>query len=187
MLEPAASPVSPTPPPDRFHHYSFHAALQLARVLGFLVILLGLIVLTGWALNIEVLKSVLPGFVTMKVNTAICFVLCGVSLLLGYLSRPRAWKKTCSTALAIIVFVIGSVTLVEYLTGMSLGVDQWLFPESAQAPGTSSPGRMAPNTAFNFLLHASALVLLARGRRGARAAQVLSFIGLAIALDRLHV
>ncbi len=136
----------------------------------------------GWALHIEFLKSVLPGYVTMKANTAFCFVLCGTSLLLGYLSRPRAWKKACSSILAIVVFVIASLTLLEYLTGISFGLDQLFFSESTRAPGTSSPGRMAPNTAFNFLLHVTALVLLTRGRRGALAAQIFSFIGLFIAL-----
>jgi signal transduction histidine kinase/CheY-like chemotaxis protein len=182
MPEPVATNVSPSSSPDGFHHYSFHGALRLARTLGFAVILLGLIVLAGWALNIEFLKSVLPGYVTMKANTAVCFVLCGFSLILGYLSRPRAWKKASAAALAIIVFLFGSITLFEYLSGLSLGLDQWLFSESPLAPGTSNPGRMAPNTAFNFMLHASALILLGRGRRGARIAQVFSFIGLSIAL-----
>jgi CheY-like chemotaxis protein/nitrogen-specific signal transduction histidine kinase len=182
MLEPAATLASPATPPDRFRHHSFQAALRQARVLAILVILLGLVVLAGWALNIELLKSVLPGYVTMKANTALCFVFCGVSLLLGYLTRPRSWKKKCSVGLAVIVFLFGGITLIEYLSGMSFGLDQVLFSDPPLAPGTSSPGRMAPNTAFNFLLQAVALILLSRGRHGAWAAQVLSFIGISIAL-----
>ncbi len=159
-----------------------HLALHLARTQGVLVILLGLVVLAGWTLNIEFLKTVLPGYVSMKTNTAICFVLSGASLLLGYLSRPRAWKKTCSSILATAVFLIAGLTLFEYLPGLSLGLDQLLFRESPSAPNPPSPNRMAPNTACNFLLHSTALVLLARGRRGAWLAQALSVTGLFIAL-----
>jgi len=182
MMEPAASTKPLIASPDGFHHYSFHAALRLARLMAVLVILLGFVVLVGWTFQIEILKAVLPGYVTMKANTALGFVLCGVSLLLGYLSRPRGWKKAVSVGLAVLVFLIGSLTLFEYVSGLSIGLDQLFFTESPDAPNTSSPGRMAPNTAFNFLLHAGALILLTRGRRGAWAAQVLSFVGLSIAL-----
>jgi signal transduction histidine kinase/CheY-like chemotaxis protein len=182
MIEPAAATVSPTTPPSGFHHYSYHSALRFARILSVLVILLGIIVLMGWILQVEFLKSVLPGYVTMKVNTALCFILCGTSLLLGHVSRHTSLKKAISTSLAALVFIIASLTLVEYISGLSFGLDQLLFHESPTAPGTSSPGRMAPNTALNFLLHSSALVLLSRGRRGAWIGQVFSFFGLFIAL-----
>ncbi len=118
----------------------------------------------------------------MNTTTAICFVLCGVSLILGYLSRPRAWKKKCSTALAITVLLISGLTLMEYLSGTVLGMNHGLFSDANQSQGMTITGRMAPNSACNFLLFASALILLARGRNGAWAAHVLSFTGLTIAL-----
>jgi signal transduction histidine kinase/DNA-binding response OmpR family regulator len=182
MIDPIDSTRSAPHKPEIFHHQSLHAALYLARILGWLVVALGLVVLVGWAFDSEVLKSVIPGFVTMKANTAICFVLCGFALLLGYLVRPRKWKKTASTVLSIVVLFIGSVTILEYLTGISCGLDQLLFSESPLSPDTSSPNRMAPNTAFNFMLHATALLLLSHGRRGAILAQVFSFVGLFIAM-----
>jgi len=166
----------------RFSVPSFHAALRLAQILGVLTILLGLAVLAGWALHIESLKSVLPGYVSMAPNSALCFVLSGATLLIGYLSRPRAWKKHCSVFLALLVVLIAGATLSEYVARQSLGLDQWLFADSVISPGTHYPGRMAPNTAFAFLLLGSALILLSRGPRGALAAQVLALAGIFVAL-----
>ena len=161
---------------------SFHAALRLAQVMGTLTVLLGLSVLAGWMFHLESLKTVLPGYVSMKANTALCFVLSGMSLLIGYLARPRAWKKTCSSILATLVILISGVTLVEYFSGQSLGLDQCFFTDSPVSTGSSHPGRMAPNTAVAFLLCGSSLILLSRGPRGAMAAHVLALASLFIAL-----
>ncbi|MCE0522924.1 MAG: ATP-binding protein [Methylacidiphilales bacterium] len=160
---------------------SFHAALRLAQFAGTITILIGLIVLLGWIFHIEDLKSVFPGYVSMKANTALCFVLSGTSLVIGYLTRPRSWKKTCSSLLALAVILIAATTLIEYISHLSLSLDELLFSDRGAAY-TSSPGRMAPNTAIAFLLCGAALILLARGPRGAMVAHLLTLAGLFIAL-----
>lgn len=43
---------------------------------GIVCILLGLTVLAGWWFDIASLKTVLPGLVSMKANTALCFFSC---------------------------------------------------------------------------------------------------------------
>src|ERR1700689_1524319 len=112
MTEPDNRTATEPPVAFSFSVRSFHAALRLAQILGMLTILLGLSVLAGWALHIESLKTVLPGYVSMKANTALCFALSGTALLVGYLSRPRAWKKTCSLILALLVVLIGGAPLI---------------------------------------------------------------------------
>ncbi|MHC5832708.1 MAG: hypothetical protein ACYT04_96195, partial [Nostoc sp.] len=53
----------------------------VAKVASVIAVFVGSFVLIGWYLGIEVLKRGFPGSpATMKVNTALGFVLCGVSL-----------------------------------------------------------------------------------------------------------
>lgn len=52
-----------------------------------LTVVVGSIVLVGWALDIAALKSVLPGWISMKPNTAFCFILSGIALWLT--TRPQ--------------------------------------------------------------------------------------------------
>src|SRR5260221_13294837 len=103
MTEPDNRTATEQPRTFSFSVRSFHAALRLAQVMGILTVLLGLSVLAGWVFHSDSLKTVLPGYVSMKANTALCFALSGTALLVGYLSRPLAWKKTCSTLLALLV------------------------------------------------------------------------------------
>jgi len=124
------------------------------------VTFVGFVVLIGWIFNIPTLKSISPGLVTMKANTAVAFILAGISLWIlckqKIGERVRFIAKSCAT----IVALIGLFTLTEYMFGWNLGIDQLLFKESATAVGTSHLGRMAPTTALNFLMLGFALLLL---------------------------
>jgi len=144
----------------------------------------GVLVLLGWLLDIPGLKSVLPGFVTMKANTAAGFILAGVSLaLLGRAARSMRIRRL-SQACAGATVLLGLLTLSQYLFALDFGIDQLLFREPAGAIKTLSPGRMAPSTALNFLLLGSAL-LLAGSRRGIRIAQPLALLAGWIGLQAL--
>ena len=150
-------------------------ARKLAASAALVVLATGVLVLFGWLLDIPSLKSVLPGLVAMKANTAAGFILAGMSLaLLGRAARSvriRRLSQACAGATAL----LGLLTLIQYLFALDFGIDHVLFREPAGAIKTLSPGRMAPSTALNFLLLGSAL-LLAGSRRGIRIAQPLALL-----------
>lgn len=137
------------------------------------VILVGFLVLVGWMLDIPALKSVFPGLVTMKANTALAFLFAGLSLWLLQVEEVGNATRRIAQACAGMAALIGLLTLVEYLAGWDFGIDELLFPESMGAVGTFAPGRMAPTTALNFLLTGGALLLLDTPR-GFRVVEVLT-------------
>ncbi len=163
---------------------------RFVRVAGALVVSIGCLALIGWVLDIAVLKSVLPGFVTMKANTALGFVLAGTSLFLS--AKPTSYKKRLVSRLCtLVVFTLGLSTLSEYLFGWDLGIDQLLFTDAPQSVFTTHPGRMSQLTALSFTLAGVALWLIG-GTRESKAlvrlrtvAQVLAVFSSLIAVQGL--
>lgn len=119
---------------------------------------LGVMVLLGWAIDLDWLKSVLPGLPTMKANTALCFLLIGLALLLRH---RRGVRLACVAGLCAVV----GLTLAEYAAGWNIGLDQFLF-QDVQDTHTVYPGRMTPVTALSFAISGVSLLLFAvpRGR-----------------------
>ncbi|CAN5576721.1 hypothetical protein BH23PSE2_BH23PSE2_10790 [soil metagenome] len=163
-LDPARAPRTPSP--------AWCAALAIAA---------GLLVLLGWAADVEPLKRILPGLVAMNPATAVLFVLAGASL---WLQRPRAAggmteharaQHRIARLLAGLVVVTAALILGDALLGWGPGVDQWLFADKLAGAGGGQPNRMAPNTAFNFLLMGLALLALdVTTRRGRRPSELLA-------------
>lgn len=128
----------------------------LIAICAAIAALVGVAVLAGWALDIELLKSVVPGLSTMKANTAVCLALLGAALWLATQSGVVAGRA--STVLSAIATVIACLTLLQYALGLDLLIDQLLFAASAEA-GRTLPGRMAPLTALAIALLGVAIPL----------------------------
>ena len=73
-------------------------AQRVPRVAGLISMVLGCMVLVGWVLDVQVLKTILPGFSSMKSNTAVGFVLLGVALAFSERSVAR-WASVGATVL----------------------------------------------------------------------------------------
>lgn len=82
----------------------------------------------------------------MQFNTAVGFLLIGLWFLLRLYSQ-RLPQLCC----AIVLFVLSFITLLQYPLHWQSGLDEWATVHHIHT-GTSHPGRMAPNTALNFIL-----------------------------------
>lgn len=116
----------------------------------------GIAVITGWLLDIEFCKSLLPGFPTMKFNSAICLTFLGFSLLQSLSGEATGTQGR--KILALLVTAMGIITLLQHLSGMNIGIDNFFFKyPSPENKNISHPGRMSPQTAFAYM--AAGLVL----------------------------
>ena len=138
----------------------FHRAFALIPSVG--VALLGALVLTGWVLHVEALKSIIPGADPMKPNMAAAILLCGAALSL--LSQKTLTKpiRACTAAIAITVMILSALTLTEYIFNRDLGIEHWLIGDVRADLENPHPGRMAPITAACFILVGVALFLASR-------------------------
>ncbi|MBI3876186.1 MAG: PAS domain-containing protein [Verrucomicrobia bacterium] len=119
------------------------------------------LVLLGWLLDITALKSVLPGLVTMKANTAVGFILAGLSLWMLHKEPVNPQRRQVALVLALGVFALGSLTLAEHFLGWELRIDELLFRDlEPEEPG--HPGRMSASSALAFMLSGVAIVMLGR-------------------------
>ncbi|MCO6430817.1 MAG: response regulator [Deltaproteobacteria bacterium] len=138
-----------------------HATI-LPRYLPLVVITLGSAVMVGWALEVDALKRVWPGLVSMNPLTAIGFILSGFSL--SIFDSQRRSGKSASLIAACLVLIIGALQLLQSFTGIGLYIDRLLFTSALDSPIEPEPNQMAPTTAFNFLCMGAALVALHLGR-----------------------
>lgn len=140
-----------------------------AQIGALLLVGLGIVVLIGWAGDIAWLKSMFPRQVSVKANTAICFLCSGTALLFQLKERGSRVSRILTAALSLVIVAIGVLTFAEYASHRDLGIDQSLFIDRAQVP---FPGRMSPAGAINFCVAGIGLLFLTLGPRARRAAQI---------------
>jgi PAS domain S-box-containing protein len=99
--------------------------------------------------------------------------LTGVSLSILGKTHPGRKLRWVGYACTIVMTLIAVLTLIEYLTGWMMGLDQLLFYDF-ETPSALFPGRMSLGTAFCFFLGGSTLLLLATGHN--LAAQIFATI-----------
>src|SRR5262249_35843001 len=107
--------------------------------------------------GLSILASVRAKYIPMAPSTALCFSLIGIGLI-QQVTRPAL--RWLASLLAGIVLAIACLKLVEFVGGISLGIDAW-FVRNPGTFGAVPTGRMSPITAANFIFTAAGLFTLA--------------------------
>lgn len=123
-------------------------------------VLLGGTVIFGWTVRDTTLIQVAPAMTPMQFNTAAGLVLCGAGLL-----AIASHRRRIAALLGAFVAVGASLTLLQYVAGLNLGIDE-CFVDHFVTVNTTYPGRMAPNTALCFILFGVSLWQPHLGRWG---------------------
>jgi PAS domain S-box-containing protein len=115
---------------------------------SYFVMLVGALIIIGWIVRIPFLMTVFPGYISMKFNTALSFVLTGFVLYANINNRFVVFSKV----IAVVIIFFAGFILSQDITGKSYGIDEWLIKDDF-LPGLNNglPGRMASSTSFSFI------------------------------------
>ena len=134
----------------------------LARLAASTSVISGALVLWGWNVDDEYLKSFMHiSWVATHPLVAMQFILAGAALLLLQAEPLSRWRRYAGVVLGATVVLIAVFKLIGYQYNWERGVDTYLFYFKLGGY------RMSPNAAFSFLLIGLALVLMdvrVRGR-----------------------
>lgn len=125
---------------------------RYSKLAGIFTIVTGIGVLSGWWFRVPMLQSIGPGWATMKPNTALGFILSGISLVALQYAAP---SRNIAQGTAALVTLIGLLTVVEYASGWELRIDALLVEPT---PAAREPMSLA--TAVTFALFGGALFFL---------------------------
>src|SRR5262245_10515302 len=134
------------------------ALRRMAFTASVIPVVAGVVVLTGWTFDIDVLTRGLDGVTAMNPTTALGFICAGSAIALSTLDRNRAPERWAAMVLALVVTLIGLVRLLGAIGLYDAGVDRMLFADKLPFADYGRPNRMAPNAAVNFILIGMALL-----------------------------
>lgn len=133
---------------------------SLIMVIGITLISISLLALIGWQYPIPVLTNISTSWTSMKVNTAVCFLLSGIILLLMYKKKLGVFPNILVNALSLIVLLISSMTIIKTVTGVDFDIGQLFIKESSLLnQGSIRSGHMTSSTALGFIFTACAFLL----------------------------
>ncbi|HJP60944.1 MAG TPA: hypothetical protein VJ865_13130, partial [Gemmatimonadaceae bacterium] len=134
-------------------------------IAGTVVVVLGVLVLLGWAVNAPLVVTPLGDSYPMLPLSAVCFVFAGASLIIGARTTRTSKTEAIQQTLAALVSTIAGLTLYEYLRGGESRFDLLLFGSRVHQVSVAPAGRIAINTAGTFLLFGLALLSLSHDQR----------------------
>lgn len=138
------------------------------------IFILGITILVGWHYQNQIVTRIFLDLPAVKTNTAIGFIFGGIALFLSNNYRQNTFAKIVRVISACIVYLIGSLTLFEYIFSISLGIDELIYKEVHVLRPVMFPNRMAVNTALLMTLTGVSLLVLDRKIKGKYISQFLA-------------
>ncbi|PZR29606.1 MAG: hypothetical protein DI535_02525 [Citrobacter freundii] len=128
-----------------------------AGYLIYIILFIATLVLIGWEFDIDVMKSISQNMVAMNPVSALCFILASVSFLFRTRTKRSALTAAAAYICAGLIVLIALHILINFVIDPSFKLDSTFFRDKLELTG--QPNRMAPNTAFCFLLTGISLLL----------------------------
>jgi PAS domain S-box-containing protein len=134
-------------------------------IISLLTIVTGIVVLAGWLLNSPGLANMVIGYIAMRFNTGLCFVLFGSALLFSQY-QTKKYSNPGFLIATLLGTAIAFLTIYQDIFHVNIGIDQLFVTDKTPVSSYSPfPGRMATtSSACFFLLGIGLLLLINKGR-----------------------
>lgn len=122
-----------------------------SKFISIAVVVIGILSLIGWLFYYRLPEDVIFYLHIIKPNICLGIILCGIALWIRCVKTSRILQYLAGVSAAV-VFLIGFLTLYEYLFDVNIGIDQGLFITPKSSSDIFPPGRMPPLAAVNFMI-----------------------------------
>ncbi|MBF0541339.1 MAG: PAS domain S-box protein [Nitrospirae bacterium] len=129
---------------------------KISEIASIIVFSTGLIALVVWILRFFYSQTLCCKYEMMRVNAAIAFILTGISL---WSLQTKRHKMKLSFICAFFTFLIGFLTVIEYVFNINLGLEIFMWRGENYLNGVYN-NRIAFSTALNFMLIGTSLMLV---------------------------
>jgi PAS domain S-box-containing protein len=160
------------------------APKRVPEIASLSIAVISCLALLGWAIDNLVLKSVLATLPPMRPIAAIGLILGSASLWLLTARELNYSLRKIGEVCAVLVSLVGLLTVIQYLFSVNLGIDGLLFQPELET--VELQGRLPVSTALSFMLSGIALLTLhIETSRGNRPSQFLALTVVLICLMTL--
>lgn len=159
---------------------------KISAILNAIVFISSLSVLIGWIFDLPFLRNIFSGFIAMKPNTSLCFVLISLSIWLFQEEYFKTRLKNIVFYFCVsVIFLLSLLAFCEHLFNRNLGIDLILIKNLNTAMLTDLHTRMAFNSSINFIL--LSFILVITNYKKAVFAYLAQILSLFIALSALFL
>ncbi len=153
----------------------------LTTILGLYAIIGGILTLIGWAIPYPPLTDWAGRGISMFPNAAVCGISAGLALMILNHREKQPAIHFAAVSLALFTAAIGGLSLFEHISGINLGIDEFLFEGTWGQAASTSPMRIGVPASTSYLLLGTAFLLATGGTRRRRTAAFIAVIPVAIA------
>lgn len=136
--------------------------------------LIGIAICGLWLADLQQVTKIILDSPEVQFITALLFVTSALGLAYGIRAQPAGVRIA-----SLLILVIGLATLVEYLTGVDLGIDH-KFPSDGPTELTPFPGRMAISTTVTFIFAGMGILLTSSSLRAPWIPALASILGMTV-------
>ncbi|HLO38166.1 MAG TPA: PAS domain S-box protein, partial [Lacibacter sp.] len=124
-----------------------------------IVLVISLLSFVGWIFSVERLKYFISGVVAMNPLTSLCFISLVIALRIKLKYKGHGSKQAIANIITLLIFGIVFSKLIAILVGWDYSLDQLMFANEINNDAVAGfANRMAPNTAFCFVLLATSIL-----------------------------